>query len=247
MEGLLDVTIWVHVGLGLTGFVLWPILFVARKGTPFHVAFGKAMVLLGTVVLVTAIAILFNPAYTERFEEDIVRYGWRTDVSKTLFVWIWGYYLYFLYSGWRIWLRWRAGTLSRGPIDYGLTAVALLLGGVGTVLGLVSAAEPPLDYPRLLPMSLAMLVFGLLDLRSYRRPATEFRSAYVAHGSRLYFGWWMLLVAPLLRSPDWGTALSFASTALVLVGYVGLRWWWLRQLSTAEAREERGPRHPAPE
>lgn len=244
MEGLLEVSIWVHAGLALAGIVLWPILFVARKGTPFHLAFGKAMVLLGTVVLVAAAAIFFNPEYTDRLQEDIARYGWRTNVSKTLFVWIWGYYFYFLYAGLRIWLRWRDGTLSRGPIDYGLTAVALVLGGVGTGLALVTALDPPFDYPRLLPMSLAMLVFGLLDLRSYRHPATDFRTAYLAHGSRMYFGWWMLLMGPVLRSPDWGNTLSFASTAFVLVGYLVLRWWWLRQLATSEAREERSPRHP---
>lgn len=238
MKTALDISIWVHAGLALAGIVLWPVLFVLKKGTRFHVAYGKAMVGLGAVVLLAAAAIFFNPDYTQRLQHDIVHYGWRTNVHKVLFAWIWGYFFYFLCTGVRIWLRRRDGaTLSRGPVDYALTAIGLGLGGAGTALSLVQALHPPLDWPRLGPMSVAMLVFAIFDLHSYRHPEMSFRTAYLAHGSRMYFGWWMLVMGPILRSPDWGGWLSFWSTAGILAGYVLLRWWALKQLgsSTTEA------------
>lgn len=239
MELFLNVSIAVHLTAALLGLVTIPVLFFARKGTRFHIALGRIEIGVGTVVLAGAACIIFNPAYSARLQLDIAHYGWSTHVSKLLFAWIWGYFAYFFYSGLRIWYRKRGrGPMTHGICDYALSAVALALGGAGTLIALLHLVKGPLDWPRLVPMSAAMVVFAIGDIVSYARPPTTFRAAYLAHGSRMYFAWWMLLMGPLLRSHWWGGPLSFASAVVVVGGYLALRTYWLRQLRRADHRPD---------
>ncbi len=88
-------------------------------------------------------------------------------------------------------------------------------------------------------MSIAMLAFAIVDVASYRRPRRTFRSAYLEHGSRMYFAWWMLLMGPIIRSHHWDGLTSLLSTVLVLGAYAGLRVHWQRQLAAASSRSTR--------
>lgn len=220
-----------------------PVLFVAGKGTRFHILSGRIEIALASAILVAAVCIVFNPAYDARLGRDIAHYGWSQHVSKLLFVWIWGYFFYFFSSALRIWSRWHNGPpMTRGPVDFGLTAVALALGGAGAVIAVLRLVNGPMDWPRLVPMSAALLVFGILDIKGYVRPSGHFEDAYLAHGSRLYFAWWMLLMGPLLRSHFWGGASSLSSSILVIGLYVALRSFWLRQLRIAGSAPTDVPR-----
>ena len=228
MEAFLTFSIAVHVGAALLALVVMPLLFLGPKGTPLHIRCGKAVVVIAIVLLVAAAAIVLNPEYVERLNRDAVRYGWSGHVSRALFLWIWGYFFYLFFSGLRVWFRW-GRSKDFGAIDVGLTGVGLLLGGAGTVISVTRVVDGPLDWPRLLPMSATMLVFAALDIRSFRRPFRTFREAYFAHGSRMYFSWWMLLMGPLLRNAEWGATESIVSSLGVVAAYVLLRQLWSRQ------------------
>lgn len=92
-----------------------------------------------------------------------------------------------------------AGKRTSNWFDYCLTALAFSVGCYYGTISVIEAITSSYSYPRLLPMSLAFVGFGLWDLVTYFRPIDSFRVAAITHGCRLFAAWWMLIVGMLIR------------------------------------------------
>jgi hypothetical protein len=257
MQSLLSLSILGHQATAIAVFFLMPVAFLARKGTRFHRALGRLLLHLSIVLLAFALLTLANPGFLAYWAENVARHNWTRFLSvfglgRGFLVWVATFYGYFYFSALRVWPRWQSRHAVRrlGPgslLDYALTALALGIGGYYGVVAAVQMIVSSDNYPRLVPMSLALLGFAVFDLVTYVRPIRSFTTAALTHGVRLYMAWWMLLVGMLIRRKEEVTAgvstmTAFVGTGTVWVLLVGLFLYWRWQVSRGPAGVV--PAHP---
>lgn len=243
MEVFMYATIRLHQACAIASFVMLPVLFIAKKGTPFHKKTGKVLLVVSVALVVFAILTVVNPPFLAYWADDIRRNGWQRFLSifglGTAFLWWFAaLYSYFFFSALRVWPRFRAaraGRRSSNWFDYLLTAIALTVSAYYWGIAVYYAIVSP-GFPRLLPLSTAMVGFGLWDLVTYFRPVTSFRVAALTHGSRMYIAWWMLMIGVLIRQGGLsmranGGRAGYEITAAILVAMAILLFHWNRQIS----------------
>ena len=246
MEFLMNITIKIHQYSAIMACILMPVLFLARKGTPFHISVGRLIGAISIVLVGSAILTVINPPFEQYWANDITIHEWRYFLSifglGTAFLWwVAAVYGYAFFSALRVWPRLkaqRAGSRSSNWLDYFLTAIALTIGSYYGTISVIQAVTSESVYPRLLPISIVFVGLGLWDLVTYFRPISSFRVAALTHGSRLFVAWWMLIVGVLIRqrqhvAANDGGVSEYTVNSLLLVVFLALLFYWNRQVSPA--------------
>ena len=74
MDVILRWSVGIHVGAALGALVSMPVLFLAAKGTRFHIALGKVEVVLATLVLLAGGWVVMEMNWPVRLPQQVLRF-----------------------------------------------------------------------------------------------------------------------------------------------------------------------------